>query len=78
VPALMERVTRFTRWVNYLGLPAVSVPCGFTASELPVAYQLLGRPFAEARLLRIAHTYQQGTDWHRRVPALQATERAHA
>ena len=71
VPALMERITRFTRWVNYLGLPAVSVPCGFTDDGLPVAFQLLGRPFAEARLLRLAHAYQQGTDWHRRAPALR-------
>jgi aspartyl-tRNA(Asn)/glutamyl-tRNA(Gln) amidotransferase subunit A len=78
VPALVERITRFTRWVNYLGLPAVSVPCGFTANGLPVAYQLLGRPFAEARLLRLAHAYQQATDWHRRAPVLQATEQASA
>jgi aspartyl-tRNA(Asn)/glutamyl-tRNA(Gln) amidotransferase subunit A len=78
VPALMERVTRFTRWVNYLGLPAVSVPCGFTANGLPAAFQLLGRPFAEARLLRLAHAYQQATDWHRRAPALATVERVSA
>jgi aspartyl-tRNA(Asn)/glutamyl-tRNA(Gln) amidotransferase subunit A len=68
VPQLMERITRFTRWVNYLGLPAVSVPCGFVANGLPTAFQLLGRPFAEARLLGIAHAYQQVTDWHARTP----------
>jgi len=68
VPELMERITRYTRWVNYLGLPALSVPCGFTPSGLPAAFQLLGRPFSEARLLRIAHAYQQVTDWHRREP----------
>ena len=78
VPALMERITRFTRWVNYLGLPAVSVPCGFTANGLPAAFQLLGRPFAEARLLRLAHAYQQVTDWHRRAPSLATVERAPA
>jgi len=70
VPELMERITRYTRWVNYLGLPGLSVPCGFTANGLPVAYQLLGRPFSEARLLRIAHAYQQATDWHERQPDL--------
>ena len=78
VPELMERITRFTRWVNYLGLPALSVPCGFTADGLPVGCQLLGRPFSEARLLRIAHAYQQVTDWHRRAPVLRAVERASA
>jgi aspartyl-tRNA(Asn)/glutamyl-tRNA(Gln) amidotransferase subunit A len=71
VPQLMERITRHTRWVNYLGLPALSVPCGFTADGLPSAFQLLGRPFSEARLLRIGHAYQQATDWHRREPQRQ-------
>lgn len=72
VPELMERLTRYTRWANYLGLPALSVPCGFTANGLPVAFQLLGRPFSEPKLLRIAHTYQQATDWHKREPGLSA------
>ncbi|HVO88542.1 MAG TPA: amidase [Casimicrobiaceae bacterium] len=80
VPQLMERVTRFTRWVNYLGLPALSVPCGFTPDGLPVAMQLLGRPFAEARLLALGHAYQSCTDWHKRsppeLPASRATQRA--
>jgi aspartyl-tRNA(Asn)/glutamyl-tRNA(Gln) amidotransferase subunit A len=59
-----------TRGINYLGLPSISVPAGFDTKGLPVAFQLVGRPFAEAKLLRAAHAYQQVTDWHRRVPPL--------
>ena len=50
------------------GMPALSVPCGFDARGLPVGLQLMGDYFAEARMLGIAHRYQQATDWHRRVP----------
>lgn len=57
-----------TRGINYLGLPAISVPAGFDAKGLPVAFQLVGRPFAEATLLRAADAYQRATDWHRRSP----------
>jgi aspartyl-tRNA(Asn)/glutamyl-tRNA(Gln) amidotransferase subunit A len=70
IAALIVRLTRTTRAINYLGLPAVSVPCGFSASGLPVAFQLVGRPWAEPLLLRIADAFQQVTDWHRRVPEL--------
>ena len=62
--------TRFTRPFNYLGVPALSVPCGFTANGLPVGFQLAGRPFAEALLFRLGHAYQQATDWHLRAPSL--------
>ncbi|NIR58402.1 MAG: Asp-tRNA(Asn)/Glu-tRNA(Gln) amidotransferase subunit GatA, partial [Gammaproteobacteria bacterium] len=47
-----------------------SVPAGFTGNGLPAAFQLIGRPFAEARLLCLAHAYQGATDWHLRAPAL--------
>jgi aspartyl-tRNA(Asn)/glutamyl-tRNA(Gln) amidotransferase subunit A len=73
VPQLMESITRFTRWVNYLGLPALSVPCGFTPNGLPVGLQLMGRPFSEARLLALAHAYQSMTPWHQMVPAALAS-----
>ncbi len=63
-------LTRLTRWVNYLGVPAVSVPCGIDERGLPVGLQIVGRPFAEAAILRIAHAFQQVTNWHRRVPVL--------
>ncbi len=51
------------------GLPALSIPCGFDAKGLPVGLQLTGDYFSEARLLGIAHRYQQASDWHLRLPA---------
>ena len=61
----------FTLSCNLAGICGISVPCGFTAApKLPIGLQLLGRPFGESDLLRIAHAYQQATDWHRAVPPL--------
>jgi aspartyl-tRNA(Asn)/glutamyl-tRNA(Gln) amidotransferase subunit A len=57
-----------TRAINYLGLPSVSVPCGFDSKGLPIGIQIQGRPFAEARVLKVADAFQQDTDWHTRVP----------
>ena len=59
-----------TRSLNYLGLPSIAVPCGFDAKGLPVGFQLAGRPFSEAQLLRAVDAYQRVTDWHRRAPSL--------
>lgn len=56
---------RLTMPFNLAGLPAVSCPCGFTADGLPIGLQIAGKPFEEATVLRIAHAYQQLTDWHR-------------
>jgi aspartyl-tRNA(Asn)/glutamyl-tRNA(Gln) amidotransferase subunit A len=70
VAALVAHVSRNTRPANYLGLPALSVPAGFSADGLPIAFQLMGRPFSEALLFNIAHLYQKETDWHIRVPPL--------
>jgi aspartyl-tRNA(Asn)/glutamyl-tRNA(Gln) amidotransferase subunit A len=64
------RFARLTRPFNGLGLPALSVPCGFSRSRLPLAFQIVGRPFAEAAVLRAAHAYEQSTEWHRRRPPL--------
>jgi aspartyl-tRNA(Asn)/glutamyl-tRNA(Gln) amidotransferase subunit A len=61
-----------TRGINYLGLPAISVPAGFDAKGLPIAFQLVGRPFAESSLLRAADAYQSATTWHRQSPDLAA------
>ncbi|HWI37017.1 MAG TPA: amidase [Burkholderiales bacterium] len=57
-----------TRGINYLGLPAISVPTGFDGKGLPIGFQLVGRPFAEAALLRAADAYQRVTDWHQKKP----------
>jgi aspartyl-tRNA(Asn)/glutamyl-tRNA(Gln) amidotransferase subunit A len=59
-----------TRGINYLGLPAIIVPAGFDTNGMPVAFQLVGRPFSEVGLLRAADSYQRVTDWHRRTPAV--------
>jgi aspartyl-tRNA(Asn)/glutamyl-tRNA(Gln) amidotransferase subunit A len=66
--AVIQRLTRFTRPVNYLGLPSLAIPTGFTASGLPVGMQLIGRSFDEATLLRIGAAFQRATDFHDRVP----------
>ncbi|MCZ6632346.1 MAG: amidase [bacterium] len=57
-----------TRLVNFLGLCAVSVPCGFTESGLPVGLQMVGKPFDEATILKLAYAYEQATDWHLKRP----------
>jgi aspartyl-tRNA(Asn)/glutamyl-tRNA(Gln) amidotransferase subunit A len=59
-----------TRPINFLGLAALTVPCGFTANGLPTAFQLVPRPFDEATMIAAGHAYQKATDWHRRVPTL--------
>jgi aspartyl-tRNA(Asn)/glutamyl-tRNA(Gln) amidotransferase subunit A len=69
MPALLAEVTRLTRWVNYLGVPALVVPCGFDSLGLPIGLQLVGRPFAETALLAAGHAFQCETDWHSRAPA---------
>ena len=58
----------FTVAANLTGGPAMSIPCGFTAGGLPIGLQLQGDYFSEARLIAVAHAYQQATDWHRRAP----------
>jgi aspartyl-tRNA(Asn)/glutamyl-tRNA(Gln) amidotransferase subunit A len=60
----------FTIPANLAGIPAVSIPCGFTGDGRPIGLQLHGPAFAEARLLAVAHRFQQATDWHERAPAL--------
>lgn len=72
-PGFTEFITatgHCSRPVNYTGLPGVSVPAGFTGNGLPAAFQLIGRPFDEARLLRAARAYEREADWSRRAPDL--------
>ena len=67
--AVIQRLTRFTRPINYLGLPSLAIPAGFTRGGLPLGMQLIGRSFDEATLLRIGAAFQRSTDYHDRVPS---------
>ena len=69
--AMIQRLTRFTRPVNYLGLPSLAIPAGFTGAGLPVGMQLIGRPFGEATLLRAGAAFQRVTDFHARCPEME-------
>ncbi|HEY7843796.1 MAG TPA: amidase [Bradyrhizobium sp.] len=66
--AVIQRLTRFTRTINYLGLPSLTIPSGFTPKGLPVGMQLVGRSFDEATLLTIGAAFQRATDFHAKVP----------
>ena len=57
---------------NLTGLPALSVPCGFSTDALPIGLEIVGRPFADGMVLQVAHAYQQVTEWHQRRPAIAA------
>jgi aspartyl-tRNA(Asn)/glutamyl-tRNA(Gln) amidotransferase subunit A len=59
---------RNTSPFDVLGLPAISVPCGFTTSGLPIGLQIVGAPFAESTVLALAHAYERETEWHKRHP----------
>jgi len=61
---------RMTRPGNLTGLPAISLPCGYTAHNLPVGLQLLGRHYDEATLLRAAYAFEQATPWRKMFPPL--------
>lgn len=65
---LVRAYLDFTLPFNYSGHPALSAPCGFSTEKLPIGLQLIGRPFDEATILRVAHHYQLATDWHTRRP----------
>ena len=54
----------FTGPFNLAGTPAISVPCGFSAAGMPMGLQIVGKPFDEETVLRVAHAYEQNTDWH--------------
>ena len=71
-PMQMYLADIYTLSTNLAGLPAMSVPCGFNQNNMPIGMQLIGNYFSEARLLQIAHQYQQATDWHLRQPSEEA------
>ena len=62
----------FTVAANLVGAPALSIPCGFDRNGLPIGLQIQGDYFTEAKMLDVAHRFQQATDWHRKRPALAA------
>ena len=66
-------VSANTRPFNYLGLPAISVPCGFDPNGCPIGLQIAGRPFAEGRVLNVAGAYQLDTSWHWEFPNILRT-----
>ncbi len=63
-------LTRYSRVFNLTGLPAISIPCGFTGDNLPIGLQLVGALFDEVTMLQAAHAYEQATEWHLRRPSL--------
>ena len=60
----------FTGPFNLAGVPALSLPCGFSSENLPMGLQIVGRPFAEETVMKVAHAYEQNTDWHTRKPPI--------
>jgi len=60
----------FTISANLAGIPAISIPCGFTRHGLPIGMQILAKPFDEETIFRVAYTYEQNTDWHLQKPVL--------
>jgi len=73
-PLRMYLADIFTNAANLAGICAISIPCGFAktpeGSELPIGLQVMGKALDEARILQIAHAYEQSTEWHRRRPPL--------
>ncbi len=64
-------LTRYTAPFNLTGFPALSLPCGFSSQGLPIGLQIVARPWAEARLLQAAYTYEQTACWYQRKPNLE-------
>lgn len=63
-------LTRFTAPFNLSGMPALSVPCGFTGNGLPIGLQIVCGPWQETRLLQAGHSFEQATEWHKHKPAI--------
>jgi Asp-tRNA(Asn)/Glu-tRNA(Gln) amidotransferase A subunit family amidase len=69
-PYTADDAIRYTFPFDLLGLPAISVPCGFSPDHMPIGVQFIGRAFDEATVLKAAYAYEQATDWHTRHPSL--------
>jgi len=70
-PLTMYLEDIFTISINIAGVPALSLPCGLSKTDLPIGLQIIGKPFDEATLLKAAYAYEQSTDWHKRKPSLK-------
>jgi aspartyl-tRNA(Asn)/glutamyl-tRNA(Gln) amidotransferase subunit A len=68
--AVPSALTRFTRIYNLVGIPSLSLPCGFSSSGLPIGLQIAGKPFDEATVLKVGHAYESNTPWKDRHPSL--------
>jgi aspartyl-tRNA(Asn)/glutamyl-tRNA(Gln) amidotransferase subunit A len=68
--AATAAANRFRRPFNLVGAPAISIPCGFDPAGIPVGLQIVGRPLEDALVLKVAHAYEQRTDWHKQRPPL--------
>jgi len=71
---MLMRLTGYTRPLNYYGVPALNVPAGFSASGLPLGFQLVGRPFDEAGLFQLAGAFQAATDHHKQAPKIDGVD----
>ena len=60
----------YTISTNLAGLPALSLPCGFDSEGMPIGMQIIGKPFDESTILRVAHGYEQATEWHKKKPTM--------
>ncbi len=70
IDLVVRQLTRFTRPLNYLGLPSLAIPMGFDADGMPLSMQLVGRSFSEPGLLRLAHAYQSLCRWYEKKPPI--------
>jgi aspartyl-tRNA(Asn)/glutamyl-tRNA(Gln) amidotransferase subunit A len=61
----------YTISANLAGLPAISLPCGFDDQGMPIGLQIIGRPFDEETVLRVAHAYEHATECHRKKPKME-------
>jgi aspartyl-tRNA(Asn)/glutamyl-tRNA(Gln) amidotransferase subunit A len=64
----VQKITRFMRLANYLGLPSLALPAGSSKANLPIGIQLIGRPFGDERLIALGRAFQAETDYHRKIP----------
>jgi aspartyl-tRNA(Asn)/glutamyl-tRNA(Gln) amidotransferase subunit A len=60
----------YTISINLAGLPALSLPCGFDSEDMPIGLQIIGKPFDESTILRVAYNYEQATEWHKKGPRI--------